>query len=615
MKNIITLFVMLLLFISPSMLAQLTVKDQEPSPNTLFQVIDDGSSGLLLIPPLVTLSGDSDQKLYNISGTLYWNGNQVGTSFTAAGWEDIGDIVRLSTASDKVGIGSPNPVANLHIFGPEGLLVQSEHGIGTPQSHGDGTRMHYYPYKSAFRAGYSVGDNWDDAKIGEYSVAMCLGTKASGFASVAFGEDCFATGWASTAFGMNTYAAAYGSTTLGIQSHATGYGSTSIGNITKAESHLSIALGVNNIGGGTPDSWIPEDPLFEIGNGFGGPSSNALTILKNGKVAIGKERPNANLDVYGVDGVVFEGDRWGIGNIPASGAGARMMWYPKKFAFRAGLVDGTQWDDSNIGEYSIALGLNNIASQEFSVALGGNSSATGYASFAMGYLAKASSYFTTAIGCDTEATDYSAIAMGYNAKAGGAYSVAIGKNVTTNGSGSFVFGDDSPDILSKGVNNRFYGRFSAGYVLYTNPEATISASLWGGANSWTTTSDSTKKENFRPIDGYEILDKISKFKLGTWNYIGQDPNTFRHYGPMAQDFFNAFGKDDLGTIGCDTLLSSADFDGVNFIAIQALEKRTRKQQAKIDLLETKIDQLERLIAFLTFKDEDKSFLHDDHIGK
>jgi hypothetical protein len=67
--------------------------------------------------------------------------------------------------------------------------------------------------------------------------------------------------------------------------------------------------------------------------------------------------------------------------------------------------------------------------------------------------------------------------------------------------------------------------------------------------------------------------------LTSWNYKQQNPQIFRHYGPMAQDFYAAFGKDRYGAIGNDTTINSADFDGVNLIAIQALEKRTQKIRA------------------------------------
>ncbi len=104
MKIFTIIFLLLFHYMNLCIVAQLTVKDQDATPHTLFQVIDNGISGVLLMPPLVTLSGDADQKLYNIGGTLYWNGNQVGTSFTAAGWEQSGTSITTATGIDKVGI-------------------------------------------------------------------------------------------------------------------------------------------------------------------------------------------------------------------------------------------------------------------------------------------------------------------------------------------------------------------------------------------------------------------------------------------------------------------------------------------------------------------------------
>jgi len=50
------------------------------------------------------------------------------------------------------------------------------------------------------------------------------------------------------------------------------------------------------------------------------------------------------------------------------------------------------------------------------------------------------------------------------------------------------------------------------------------------------------------VDGEEVLRKIRQFDLTSWNYIGQDAKTLRHYGPMAQEFFAAFGQDGIGQI-------------------------------------------------------------------
>ena len=72
-----------------------------------------------------------------------------------------------------------------------------------------------------------------------------------------------------------------------------------------------------------------------------------------------------------------------------------------------------------------------------------------------------------------------------------------------------------------------------------------------GQVAFTASSDKTKKENFQPVGGEEVLGKIRGFELTSWNFIGHDPKEFRHYGPMAQDFFAAFGNDGIGQIGTD----------------------------------------------------------------
>src|SRR5215218_4462791 len=68
-------------------------------------------------------------------------------------------------------------------------------------------------------------------------------------------------------------------------------------------------------------------------------------------------------------GVVAPGSL-GIGIIPQTGSGERMMWYPYKAGFRAGGVSGTQWDDSSIGFYTAAFGYNTIAQGNYSLAAG-----------------------------------------------------------------------------------------------------------------------------------------------------------------------------------------------------------------------------------------------------
>jgi hypothetical protein len=122
-----------------------------------------------------------------------------------------------------------------------------------------------------------------------------------------------------------------------------------------------------------------------------------------------------------------------------------------------------------------------------------------------------------------------------------------------------------------------------------------------GQVAFTASSDKTKKENFQPVDGEEVLQKIRGFDLTSWNFIGHDPKEFRHYGPMAQDFFAAFGHDSIGQIGTETTINSGDMAGILMIAVQALEQRTAEltqKEKQIAVLESKLDQKDAQIAGL-----------------
>ena len=97
-----------------------------------------------------------------------------------------------------------------------------------------------------------------------------------------------------------------------------------------------------------------------------------------------------------------------------------------------------------------------------------------------------------------------------------------------------------------------------------------------------------------------MLGKIRGFELSSWNFIGDDPKKFRHYGPMAQDFYAAFGHDGLGQIGSETTINSGDLAGILMIAVQALEKRTaelKQKEAQLAVLESKVEELKAKHAY------------------
>lgn len=331
------------------------------------------------------------------------------------------------------------------------------------------------------------------------------------------------------------------------------------------------------------------------------------------------------------DGGFLAGGTLNVGNIPASGTGTRMMWYPNKAAFRAGYANTLVWDDVNIGRYSaafgfdtlaagsrsaafgestqaigvksaafgfnsqavgensVAMGLSTVASGQNALAtgwltqaLGGQStafgtqtSATGVDSAAFGQLSAASGPGSFAAGREVQADGFYSVALGLRAVAGGNQSVVLGSDVVTQAAatGTFLFGDRSTTTDMVGfAPNQFIVRAAGGTSFYTNAALTAGVSLFPGAGSWSNVSDANMKERFTDLDGEDVLGRLSRLPVREWSYKAQEAG-IRHLGPTAQDFRAAFG---LGE--SDVRISTVDADGVALAAARALESRTARMR-------------------------------------
>lgn len=268
--------------------------------------------------------------------------------------------------------------------------------------------------------------------------------------------------------------------------------------------------------------------------------------------------------------------------LPVEDPGNRMMWYPSKSSFRAGRESGSSWDDVNIGYYS----------------------------FATGEGVRASADHTVAMGARCHAIQTSAFAAGEQNVASGAASVAMGYHAHTNArQGSFVFGDRSTiDTIRAGVNHSANWRVSGGFRIFTSSNLTTgmtfqsgaSISNWGQSSAviststgallttggvWTNASDVNRKHLFENISGEDILLKLRKLPVTRWSYKSES-NNVRHIGPMAQDFYAAFGLgNDNRSIG------TVDADGIALAAIKALEARTSQLSDKLETLQAENETL------------------------
>jgi ribosomal protein L27 len=328
---------------------------------------------------------------------------------------------------------------------------------------------------------------------------------------------------------------------------------------------------------------------------------NVIIDQSTGNVGIAIDTPQTTLHVGDEGGLLVQGtlDSGAVMNL---GTGTRMHFYPKKAAFRAGRVEGSssnQWDDSSIGRYSTATGYNTEAYGEYSTAMGSETEAFGIGSFAMGTESEATGSNSVAMGLEARASGSNSVAIGEMVGTQMSNCFALGRNVGTGSySGCFIIGDGIGSAKYSNNYNQMTMRFSGGYRLFTDPGSTIGAALLGGTSSWGYISDSTRKENYHHANGDFFLHSIAKLKLGSWNYIGQNSD-MRHYGPMAQEIFHYFGNDGYGTVGNDTILTTADMDGIMMIAIQALEKRTtdlleenKRMKTENEMLKQRLEAIE-----------------------
>jgi trimeric autotransporter adhesin len=315
--------------------------------------------------------------------------------------------------------------------------------------------------------------------------------------------------------------------------------------------------------------------------------------------------PGDRFRVDSAGGVIALG-QIGYGIIPATGAGWRMMWHPQKVAFRVGYVDGAQWDESNIGYYSIATGALTTAAGIYSVAMGNQNTvevgAQAGVTIGSGNVVTATGSFGVALGLNNDVLNTAgvaigqnawsngdvAVALGYRTTADADYSMAFGYRASTNGhTGAKVFGDASTtDSIEAVANNEFAVRAAGGFRFRSNATLTNGCNIAAGGASITCASSRSLKENFAGVDGEDVLFRMRSIPVNTWNYIDEGRQS-RHMGPFAEDFWAAFGLgDDPKGIG------HLDIDGVNFAGIRALDSRTESMQSTIDRQAEQIRRLE-----------------------
>ena len=160
---------------------------------------------------------------------------------------------------------------------------------------------------------------------------------------------------------------------------------------------------------------------------------------------------------------------------------------------------------------------------------------------------------------------------GASNQAQGYASFAAGQQAIADANGCFVFNDNTNAPRSCFGANRFVVRSTGGVWFFTSANDSTGVSVASGSGSWSSVSDRNAKANFVTIDPRDVLNRVAAMPISTWNYKTQD-QSIRHIGPMAQDFYAAFG------VGEDNKhISTIDADGVSLAAIQGLYQISRRR--------------------------------------
>ncbi len=139
-------------------------------------------------------------------------------------------------------------------------------------------------------------------------------------------------------------------------------------------------------------------------------------------------------------------------------------------------------------------------------------------------------------------------------------------------------------------------RFGIGVLSPTNPLEHSSGAHLTAGGVWTNASDENLKENFQPVDGAELLDKIEQLPISEWNYKTESDEV-KHIGPTAQDFQKVFGIGEN-----DKTISTIDPSGIALAAIKELNNKLNTQNQTLSQenkqLRKEMEELKKMVQEL-----------------
>lgn len=138
--------------------------------------------------------------------------------------------------------------------------------------------------------------------------------------------------------------------------------------------------------------------------------------------------------------------------------------------------------------------------------------------------------------------------------------------------------------------------FVGGYDWAVNGDSRMVLGSTGGLSidgNLSQGSDRNSKKGIEAVNTAVAFEKVINLPIYEWSYKS-DPMGNRHIGPMAQDFYAAFGlgKDEKS-------LTPSDVTGVAVAALQEMNRKVEAQQSKIEALRRTVSELQEAVRVLT----------------
>ena len=248
----------------------------------------------------------------------------------------------------------------------------------------------------------------------------------------------------------------------------------------------------------------------------------------------------------------------------------RVLFDKSKGAFRAGSVNSTQWNDSNRGSYSIALGRNTTASGQASFAAGAENTASGTNSFVAGASNNNSGNNAAVFGNSNTVSsvgslvsgEANSITVGSTNLVGGREHTATANNTLITGKENLVEGDynavtgylsdvDDNGNIASGTKNYVRGNYGAAF----GEENAIN-------NDGAVTADSTSSI----VAGYKNITKakytISSGQQNLTNFGADGSAVFGSSNGVFGPNSLVFGRQSLSKVTGEISHASGNFSAV-----------------------------------------------------